>query len=150
MDRSRPEELRPTRRRLFAAAVVFLIAAALFLVALLFNKSAARDEPVEGEPFALADYQGILAMEEFSSDRRVGRIEDMQDAAEKAEAVWLEVYGESAEDEKPYVVSRDGESGVWFVTGSLPRDFWGRTVMGGTACTLIRDDGTVLAVWHEK
>ena len=144
------EEHRPTRRRVFAAAVIFLIAAVLFLGVLIYNNSAARDEPVEGESFSLADFQAVLAVKEFSSDRRVGAISGVKDAAGKAEAVWLEIYGEAVEDEKPYVVSRDSENGVWFVTGSLPRDFWGRSVMGGTACILIRDDGKVLAVWHEK
>lgn len=105
-----------SKRKIAVAAVIFLIAATILLAAFFYRK-ASQTEPVVGEPFSLSDYQWVLDMEEFSSDRQVGRIEGVQDAAEKAEAVWLEVYGETVEGEKPYVVSRDSSSGVWFVSG---------------------------------
>lgn len=131
-------------------ALVFILVCVAAVLTGLLAIPHFRNRPVDGKPFALSDYGDILAMKEFSSDLQMGAIADGKDAAEKAEAVWLEVYGDTVEDEKPYVVSRDDENGVWFVTGSLPSDRWGGSVRGGTACILIRDDGTVLAVWHEK
>jgi len=94
--------------------------------------------------FSLTDYSDFI--ERFPSEIVLGSIDSAQLAREKAETVWIDIYGESVKDRKPYHVDFDDESQVWLVQGSLPkhRD-------GGVPHILIqRSDGKVLAVWHTK
>lgn len=83
---------------------------------------------------------------QFPSDKVLGPVTSAEDAKEKAESVWLEVFGEEVKQEKPYGVSYDKDTGTWLVQGHLPR-----YMVGGVAHILIREsDGAVLAVWHYK
>ena len=94
--------------------------------------------------FRLTDYSDFIA--EFPSEKVLGAIDSLQKAKEEAEIIWLEVYGDSVKDMKPYIVSYDGESQVWLVQGTLKKN-----QDGGVPCILIqKSDGKVLAVWHGK
>lgn len=94
--------------------------------------------------FDLNDYTDMV--EEFPSDKVLGPVTSAKDAKEKAETVWLEIFGEEVKEEKSYGVSYDIDTGTWLVQGHLPI-----YMVGGTAHILIREsDGAVLAVWHYK
>lgn len=83
---------------------------------------------------------------QFPSDKVLGPVTSTTDAKEKAEAVWVETYGEYVKKEKPYGVSYDKDTGTWLVLGHLPKG-----AIGGVAHILIREsDGAVLAIWHDK
>lgn len=94
--------------------------------------------------FDLGNYTDIIA--EFPSDKVLGPTVSAKEAKEKAEAVWIEIYGEEVKKEKPYRVSYDENTMTWLVQGYLPS-----YMIGGTAHILIQEtDGKVLAVWHYK
>lgn len=85
-------------------------------------------------------------IDQFPSDKVLGPVTSAKDAKKKAEAVWVEVFGEEVKQEKPYGVSYDIDTGTWLVQGHLPK-----YMVGGVAHILIREsDGAVLAVWHYK
>lgn len=95
--------------------------------------------------FSLSEYSNYI--ENFSSDKILGEIDNEKIAKEKAESVWIELYGDQIKREKkPYIVSFDPNNQVWLVTGSLPKN-----MLGGVPYILIqKPDGKVLAVWHDK
>ena len=92
----------------------------------------------------IEDYNNI-----FPEDKKpepLGRIDSAEVAKEKAEAILIEVYGESAEKKKPYTVSFDEQNQVWKVQGTLPKNW-----EGGVPFMLIqKSDGKVLAIWNYK
>ncbi len=76
----------------------------------------------------------------------LGFIDSPETAKEKAEAVWIGIYGEDIKSKKPYKVSFDGKNQVWLVQGSLPT-----YMLGGVPNILIQKaDGRILAIWHGK
>ncbi|MDR0286375.1 MAG: YbbC/YhhH family protein [Clostridiales bacterium] len=86
-------------------------------------------------------------MRDFSSDRVVGTTENVQQAKEKAESVWIEIYGKEKKRNKPYEVFYDEYEEVWLVMGTLPPKY----SAGGVPYILIKkSDGKVLAVWHDR
>ncbi len=125
------------------ALFILLFALALCVGAVLF--AVLRNRAPQIGSFDLGDYR--TQAEQFASDRNVGAISDTEDLLKKAEEVWVEIYGESVRDEKPYQIAWDEASGVWKLSGTLHPRF----ALGGTAQILIENDtGRVLAVWHEK
>ena len=92
----------------------------------------------------IEDYNNI-----FPEDKKpepLGRIGSAEVAKEKAEAVLIEIYGEAAENRKPYCVSFDEQNQVWLVQETLPEN-----MLGGAAHILIQKaDGEVLAIWNYK
>mgnify|MGYP001545359404 CR=1 FL=1 len=72
-------------------------------------------------------------------------VPDSVTAIKIAEAIWLPIYGESIDKEKPFMVTLIGDS-IWFVEGStLPQ------TIGGTAEIKIRkSDCKILSVCHGK
>lgn len=98
--------------------------------------------------FKLTDYNCFI--EEFPSEKVLGSVDSAQLAKEKAEVIWIETYGESIKEKKPYEVSFDEENDVWLITGSMPKNLFGN-IKGGVPYILIQKaDGKVLAVWHDK
>jgi len=90
-------------------------------------------------PSAREDY-----LKNFESDEILGPITDKYDALEKAEFLWVEIYGKDVRRKKPHRLAYDESEGVWLVKGSLPRN-----KLGGVPHILIRgSDGKVLYVWH--
>ena len=95
--------------------------------------------------FELNEYQWVI--DTFPSEKNVGSITDANDAIQKAQVIWIEIYGEDVKEQKPYQVSYDDQNAVWLVEGTLK----GRRQKGGVAKILIEgQSGDVLAVWHEK
>lgn len=122
--------------------LAWLLALALPVAALALGISC-RVHVTTVRPFELMNYARM--MEEFPSERTVQPISSAKEAKAAAEAIWLETYGDAIQDEKPYWVYRDEDAGAWFVTGSVPYGHF-----GGAACILLKDNGQVLAVWHER
>lgn len=121
----------------------YVIVLVILVVLLLAAGTACWSHVSAVRSFDLADYAQF--MEAFPDERVVQPIASAGDAKSAAEAVWLEVYGDTVLDEKPYRIFRDENNDAWFVTGSVPFHH-----NGGAACILLKDDGQVLAVWHEK
>ena len=101
--------------------------------------------------FNLENYNDIIEYYEnnFPTEKvpeALGFVDSEKTAKGKLETVWIEIYGKSIKNKKPYNVSFDNENQVWLVQGSLPRN-WD----GGVPHILIqKSDGKVLAVWHDK
>lgn len=122
---------------LITVAVILVIAASL-LYFVFFNKTDTAGT------FDLAQYSTYI--ENFPSDQVLGTVDSPKAAKEKAEAVWLEIYGETVKEEKPYQVLFDEANQVWLVHGTIPKG-----MDGGEAFILMQKaDGKVLAVWHDK
>ena len=125
------------RCRIAIVFVLLLVVIVIVGVALLWNVQRISY-------FTLNEYDDVIA--NFPSDKLLGPVTSAKEAKEKAEAVWLEVYGDEVKKEKPYSVAYDENTGTWLVQGHLP---W--YMVGGVANILIQEsDGSVLAVWHEK
>ena len=76
----------------------------------------------------------------------LGPVLDEETAIVLAEEQWLKIYGEHVLDLKPYQVLYDAENEVWLVKGVLPK-----SQIGGVPYLLIqKEDGKVLAIWHDK
>ena len=96
------------------------------------------------QPFSLSDYSETI--NDFASDKVLGAVNTSDSAKEKAETVWIEIYGDSVKEDKPYKVYFDEQNQVWLVKGTLPEMYF-----GGVPYILIqKSDGKVLAVWHTK
>lgn len=130
--------MKETIKKLCAILLVIGGLAAGWLLFIIIQNHIAGD-------FSVSDYQQYIIY--FPSDRVVGPVDDVKTAKEKAEIVWIEVYGEKIRKENwAYKVYFDEESKIWMVTGLLPR-----IVKGGVPNILIqKEDGKVLAVWHGK
>lgn len=123
------------------ALAILFIGGGIYMV--LLKKTESKNTDTVGT-FKLKDYSYYI--ENFPSDKVLGSINSAQTAKENAEVIWVEIYGESTKEKKPYEVSFDDENQVWFVQGTLPKN-WD----GGVPHILIQKaDGTVLAVWHDK
>ena len=89
------------------------------------------------------------------SDFVLGEIETACEARKKAETVWVEAFGETVLQQKPYHVRYDKRNDAWLVYGTLRSPFpglIGRLFMRGGVAHIImkKSDGKVLAVWHEE
>lgn len=94
--------------------------------------------------FVLEEYRD--ALNQFESNKIVGRIDSSVDAKKAAETIWIDIYGENIKKRKPYKVSFDKKSNIYLVEGSLQKN-WD----GGVPYILVqKKDGKVLAVWHDK
>lgn len=94
--------------------------------------------------FDVTEYDAEI--NQFPCDIVVGKVNTKTQAKKKAEELWIELYGAEIKEEKPYKVYYDEEKEVWMVTGCM--SFLAK---GGVAYAIIsKQDGRVLAVWHEK
>ncbi|MBS5843989.1 MAG: hypothetical protein KIC77_11005 [Clostridiales bacterium] len=126
--------------------IVIICAIILFIggvvAILLFNQ-----KPKVGQ-FNFVEYSNYII--DFPSNIVLGPVNNAESAKDKAQSVWLQLYGESIKDEKPYQVFFDESNEMWLVTGSMPKCLFD-TTKGGVANIIIRkSDGKVLAVWHDK
>ncbi len=89
----------------------------------------------------------------------LGRTETPKDVKRKAEAIWVAIYGKGIKKtNRPYVVSYDSEREVWLVEGSVNGQwylriiefFFGTTEGGAPSILIQKNDGKILAVWHDK
>lgn len=130
------------KRLLLGISIVLIMALIGGGVYMAFFRKPKTVETVRN--FKLTDYSYFI--ENFPSEKVLGSIDSAEAAKEKAEIIWLEIYGESIKERSPYVVSFDDENQVWLVHGILPK-YW----VGGVPQILIqKSDGKVLAVWHDK
>lgn len=121
---------------------VVLFCIILLIGGVIFLSFFSSEQKVES--FDVADYYDYIV--QFPSDKILGPVDSEEVAKEKAQEVWLELYGESVEEKKPYTVFFDESSETWLVKGSLPKDR-----IGGVPYILIEKlDGKVLAIWHSK
>ena len=82
--------------------------------------------------------------ENFIPDK--GMIPDEETAKKIADAVFIQIYGDSINDKKPFDVKFDEEYKVWVVKGTLKAN-----EIGGVPNIIIRkSDGKIIAVWHTK
>ena len=96
------------------------------------------------EKFNVSDYSRYI--DQFPSDKVLGPINSAKIAKEKAEVIWIELYGEEVKQKKPYSVFFDEIHGIWMIQGSLTENW-----IGGVPYIIIqKSDGKILAVWHEK
>jgi hypothetical protein len=74
-----------------------------------------------------------------------GMVPDEKTALKIAEAIWLPVYGENINGNKPFTATLKNDS-IWVVTGTLPKG-----MKGGTPYIEIqRKDCKILALTHGK
>lgn len=133
--------MKKKKRLLIGAAVVLVIAIAVAVVVVV-DRNRVKSFSVQD-----AYYQQML--EEFEINCMGDPVNSPKQARKAAENIWIETFGEETiKDEKPYLVYYDEAEGVWLVTGSMPILPIYR--LGGVAKVLIREDGMILAVWHEK
>lgn len=131
-----------TNKKVTVLFIIFVIAT-VGVVFIITN----LNQPPKQRTFLLSDY--VYYIENFSSKETVGSIKSAEDAVQKAESVWLKLYGESVKKQKPYQVFYDAQSGVWLIQGTFKRYLLSKK--GGVAKILIKHStGEVLAVWHEK
>lgn len=119
-----------------AVVLVIAVSVAVFVIA---DRNRVR-------PFSLQDAYYQQMLEEFEINCMDDPVNSAKQARKAAENIWIETFGaEAIKGEKPYLVYYDEAEGVWLVTGSSPM-----FTLGGVAKALIREDGMILAVWHEK
>ena len=126
--------------------IVIICAIILFIggvvAILLFNQ-----KPKVGQ-FNFVEYSNYII--DFPSNIVLGPVNNAESAKDKAQSVWLQLYGESIKDEKPYQVFFDESNEMWLVTGSMPKCLFDTTKGGVANITIRKSDGKVLAVWHDK
>lgn len=107
-----------------------------------------QQQAYEVSPFQVENYQDNIAY--FPSGLELGPVNGIEDAVEKAKAVWSEKYADSfwvqecvSTSEWPVLIFFDYKNCCWFLCGKLPP----RT-LGGTPCIIFDSEGNVLALWH--
>ena len=94
----------------------------------------------EIKEFTIDEYKWEI--ENFPSDKNIGKVDNGNTAMEKAKELWLEKYGDT--DGKKMNIEYDSERGSWHVYGSAsPKE------LGGVPHAIIQRDGKVVAVWYE-
>ncbi|MCX5849870.1 MAG: NTF2 fold immunity protein [Deltaproteobacteria bacterium] len=75
-----------------------------------------------------------------------GYVPDEETAIKIAVAVWTPIYGkEKIEKEKPFKATL--KDGIWYVNGSLPKEW---NVGGVAEAEISKDDGRIIRVSHGK
>lgn len=123
--------------------VVLIIAVAAGILYISFIKN-----DIDGD-FKLDDYNEYIDFynNNFTKEKKVesvGPIDSPQDAKKAAETIWIEVYGDSVKQKKPYHVRFDEENQVWFVCGTV------LFMEGGPNILIQKSDGKILAIWQNK
>lgn len=130
------------KKKLLLIFFIILLLIGVVVIILTANKSGDKTSDIGN--FNIADYSQKI--DKFTSEKVLGAVDSKENAIEKAANVWLEIYGESVKDKKPYIASFDKKSHTWLVQGTLAENW-----LGGVPHILIREsDGKVLAVWHDK
>lgn len=135
------------KKRIYIIIAAVLLAAAVLAAVLLVYRSELNDDTVNGEFDVLDErYQSIMNSGKFSYEEYVGAVTDAAAARKAAVEIWNGLYGRRhIRGEKPYQVYYDAQNEVWHVFGTLKEGY-----VGGTAHILIeKEDGKVIAVWHE-
>ena len=101
----------------------------------------------KSKEFKMDDYKETIANENFKYNGHIKRrsINDDKEAKIYAEKIWLDIFGNSIKEERPYVVYKDKDNAAWLVHGTIRKN-----TLGGTAWIIFNNNGDILAVWHEK
>lgn len=133
---------------LFISIIVILTPVMLLIGYVHVSYYKEKNDPNIGE-YKLEHYEYYL--ERFSSDKVLGPVENERMAKEKAEEVWIEIYGEDVmKNKKPYSVAFDSESQTWYVSSAQSQRFLFLPYGGWANIIIQKEDGKVLAVWHTK
>lgn len=125
------------KKSILITGIILILLIGGVISLLFYNKSKIRR-------FDVSMYNSYI--KQFPSDEILGPIDSAKYAKEKAEAVWLELYGDEVKDKKPYTIFFDDSNEVWLVEGRLSKN-----MLGGVPHILIqKSDGKILAVWHDK
>ncbi|MBO5049141.1 MAG: hypothetical protein J6C41_01765 [Oscillospiraceae bacterium] len=96
--------------------------------------------------FDLTDF--TWEIENFHCDLNVGSLENADDVIVKAMDLWTDKYGEDIDGlyedikEHPFHIAFDEANECWHINGVIDED-----LLGAVPQALIKQDGTVLAVW---
>lgn len=105
-------------------------------------------EQIDVGQFTLATYQWEI--ENFPSDKKVGKVDNPNIAIEKAKELWVEesniIAGKPYDptNEEKIEVSYDPEEECWHINGTLPPN-----TVGGVPHAIIRKNGEVIAAWYD-
>lgn len=102
-----------------------------------------RNKEISVAAFSITDYKDII--NQFSSNLHTNPVSTPKQAIEAAERIWQTTYGNSVNQNRPYIVSYDETSCVWLIHGSLPHNS-----IGGVPYLLIHEKGQIIAIWHSK
>ena len=130
--------------------IILIIILIIFggLIIFFSSKPKPNVEITDVEEFDLTNYQWEI--EQFSLDKKVGLINDIDTDIERAKELWIETFNLingnpfNPINGLPNEVFFDKKSDCWYIHGTLPEN-----VDGGVPHALIQRDGTVLAVWHD-
>ena len=127
------------KKSLWIGVAAVLVIAIVVAIVVVVDRNRVKSFSVKD-----AHYQQML--EEFAIDCLGDPVNSPKQARKAAESIWIENFGEEAiKNQKPYAVFYDEAEKIWLITGSKLSPS-----LGGVAKVLIREDGMILAVWHEK
>ena len=98
------------------------------------------------QDFNVDDYKEELTNFSTKSDYPKHEINSSIDVEKTAQKIFNKHF-EYDKEYKPYEIFYDENNSVWLVTGTLPDE---PNLTGGVPKVLIKNDGTILAVWHTK
>lgn len=87
----------------------------------------------------------LTYLKKYNFKPKDGYIPDKETAIKIAIAIWTPIYGKKEiEKQKPYNAALD--SGIWFVSGSLPKGWHG----GVAEAEIIKENGKIIRISHGK
>lgn len=135
---------------------------ALALVAIIAGVSIYKyQDALKVRSFSISDYQEHIDeydgyMELYKEDypelyiTSIAPFSDADTLRTIADELWVEIYGEeSMKKQKPYLVFYDDENDAWFIYGTFKKSIF-VSRKGGVAHMIVKPDGKVLALWHDK
>lgn len=79
-----------------------------------------------------------------------GIVPDEETAIKIAEAVFLPIYGDTINENKPFKASYYSEYGVWLVEGIVKQPLFGTKIGGVPYIIIQKNDGKIIAIWHDR
>lgn len=124
------------KRWLLGVLALLLVAVVVLWVRVLYEENQVRN-------FSLESYEYYI--EEFATDEKAEPIHTVKEAKATAKKLWVPIYGSDVKYMRPYIISFDEKNKVWHIEGSLSE--W---KAGGVPHLLVKEDGDVIAIWHDK
>jgi len=120
---------------------IFVFVAVLVIFLLLMSLCFIQEKKIT--TFSVDDFEKEISI--FSSSICTQPVYTSQDAVHVAKSIWIEVYGYGVLLNRPYIVSFDDSNNVWLIKGSA-----NGIHLGGIPYLLVHQDGSVIAIWHDK
>ncbi len=127
--------------------IILIIMILILLICVICIKLNIRNSEYVGS-FNLYDYSDYIC--EFPFDKEFGPVDSASTAKKYAEQIWIEQFGENVLREKPYEVYFDSTSDTWLIKGNEPTSFFENNKTGVAYLIIRKENGAVLAVWHEE